>query len=78
MNLGYTGKPYDVVTGVYRYGYRDYSAEVARFTSEDPVREGAGWCACVNNDPVDLWGLSASDVDWDNVPTMDNNKIKIL
>jgi RHS repeat-associated protein len=64
MNLGYTGKPYDVVTGMYNYGYRDYKAEVARFTSEDPIRDGSNWYAYVNNDPVnwiDPWGLSASD-----------------
>jgi RHS repeat-associated protein len=60
MNLGYTGKPYDTVTGLYNYGYRDYSPEVARFTTVDPIRDGANWFAYVNNDPVnwvDLWGL---------------------
>jgi RHS repeat-associated protein len=64
MNLGYTGKAYDVTTGMYNYGYRDYSPEVARFTTVDPIRDGANWFAYVNNDPVkwvDLWGLSASD-----------------
>jgi RHS repeat-associated protein len=64
MNLGYTGKPYDTVTGLYNYGYRDYAPEVARFTTADPVRDGANWFAYVNNDPVnwvDPWGLSASD-----------------
>jgi hypothetical protein len=32
----------------------------ARFTTEDPVRDGANWFAYVNNDPVnwiDPWGL---------------------
>jgi RHS repeat-associated protein len=60
VGLGYTGKPYDVITGMYNYGYRDYKPEVARFTTEDPVRDGANWFAYVNNDPVnwvDLWGL---------------------
>jgi RHS repeat-associated protein len=64
MDLGYTGKPYDAVTGLYDYGYRDYKAEVARFTSIDPIRDGSNWYAYVNNDPVnwvDPWGLSASD-----------------
>jgi RHS repeat-associated protein len=42
MNLGYTGKPYDTVTGLYNYGYRDYKPEAARFTTADPVRDGAG------------------------------------
>jgi RHS repeat-associated protein len=64
MNLGYTGKPYDAAAGMYNYGYRDYKAELGRFTTEDPVRDGANWFAYVDNDPVnwiDLWGLSASD-----------------
>jgi RHS repeat-associated protein len=65
MNLGYTGKPYDTVTEMYNYGYRDYAPEVARFTTVDPIRDGANWFTYVNNDPVnwvDLWGLIASDV----------------
>ena len=64
MNLGYLGKPYDTATGLYNYGYRDYSPRAARFTTADPVRDGSNWYAYVNNDPVnyvDLWGLSASD-----------------
>jgi RHS repeat-associated protein len=60
MNLGYTGKPYDTATGLYNYRYRDYKPEAARFTTIDPVRDGANWFAYVNNDPVnwvDPWGL---------------------
>jgi RHS repeat-associated protein len=60
MNLGYTGKAYDVVTGLYNYGYRDYAPETVRFTTVDPIRDGANWFAYVNNDPVnfvDLFGL---------------------
>ncbi|MDR1443264.1 MAG: hypothetical protein LBI94_00110, partial [Treponema sp.] len=41
MNLGYTGKPYDTVTGLYNYGYRDYKPETARFTTIDPIRDGS-------------------------------------
>jgi RHS repeat-associated protein len=52
MNLGYTGKPYDTTTGLYNYGYRDYSPALARFTTVDPIRDGANWFAYVNNDPV--------------------------
>ena len=36
-----------------------------RFTTVDPIRDGANWFVYVNNDPVnyvDLWGLLASDV----------------
>jgi RHS repeat-associated protein len=60
IGLGYTGKPYDAATGLYNYGYRDYAPEAARFTTVDPVRDGANWFAYVNNDPVnwiDPWGL---------------------
>jgi RHS repeat-associated protein len=60
MNLGYTGKPYNSATGLYNYGYRDYKPETVRFTTADPVRDGANWFSFVNNDPVnyvDLWGL---------------------
>jgi RHS repeat-associated protein len=64
MSLGYMGKPYDPVTGLYDYGYRDYKPELARFTTVDPIRDGSNWFVYVNNDPVnwiDPWGLSASD-----------------
>jgi RHS repeat-associated protein len=65
MNLGYTGKPYDTATGLYNYGYRDYQPEVARFTTVDPIRDGANWFAYVNNDPVnyvDPWGLESTTI----------------
>jgi len=63
-DYGYVGKPYDPVTGLYNYGYRDYSPKTARFTTVDPIRDGHNWYAYCSNDPVnfvDLWGLSASD-----------------
>jgi RHS repeat-associated protein len=68
MNLGYTGKPYDSTTGLYDYGYRDYSPALARFTTVDPIRNGSNWFAYVNNDPVnwvDPWGLEAYVYVWD-------------
>ena len=52
MNLGYTGKPFDTVTGLYNYGYRDYKPRLARFTTVDPIRDGNNWFVYVNNDPV--------------------------
>ena len=63
-DYGYLGKPYDSITGLYNYGYRDYSPQVVRFTTVDPIRDGSNWFAYVNNDPVnyvDLWGLLASE-----------------
>ncbi len=65
-SYGYLGKPYDVTTKLYNYGYRDYSSRVGRFTTVDPVRDGANWYAYVNDDPVnyvDLWGLCQSGTD---------------
>jgi hypothetical protein len=37
---------------MYNYGYRDYRAELGRFTTEDPVRDGVNWFAYTNSDPV--------------------------
>ena len=65
IGFGYCGKTYDVGTGLYNYGFRDYSPVSARFTTVDPVRDGANWFAYVVNDPVnyvDLWGLSPNDI----------------
>jgi RHS repeat-associated protein len=54
LNAGYTGKPYDSVTGLYNYGYRDYKPETARFTTVDPIKDGSNWYAYVNNDAVNF------------------------
>ena len=56
---GFTGKEYDSWTGLYNYGFRDYSAMFGRFTSVDPIQDGHNWYAYVNSDPVswlDPWG----------------------
>ena len=45
-------KPYDAVTGLTDYGFRDYSPAYARFITEDPIRDGANWFAYVGNNPV--------------------------
>ena len=61
LETGYTGKPYDSVTGLSDYGFRDYSPTHARFITEDPIRDGENWFAYVGNNPVnwvDPWGLS--------------------
>jgi RHS repeat-associated protein len=42
---------------MYNYGYRDYAPELARFTTVDPMRDGANWFAYVNNDPVNNGGM---------------------
>ena len=58
--FAYAGKPYDSVTGLSDYGFRDYAPTLARFTTVDPIRDGSNWYAYCNSDPVnyvDAWGL---------------------
>ena len=58
LDFGYLGKPYNADTELYDYEFRDYSPEIARFTSVDPIRDGRNWFSYVVNDPVnyvDLW-----------------------
>ena len=52
LETGYTGKPYDAVTGLSDYGFRDYSPTHARFITEDPIRDGENWFSYVGNNPV--------------------------
>lgn len=64
IGFGYCGKVYDIGTGLYDYGFRDYSPNNARFTTVDPIRDGSNWFSYVVNDPVnyvDPLGLSTSD-----------------
>ena len=39
LETGYTGKPYDSITGLSDYGFRDYSPKHTRFITEDPIRD---------------------------------------
>ena len=60
LDFGYLGKPYNADTELYDYGFRDYSPNIARFTTVDPIRDGRNWYSYVVNAPVnyvDLWGL---------------------
>ena len=62
--FAYAGKPYDPVTRLSDYGFRDYASGLARFTTVDPIRDGSNWYAYCNSDPVnfvDAWGLCTSD-----------------
>ena len=45
LDFGYLGKPYNADTELYDYGFRDYSPEIARFTTVDPIRDGRNWFA---------------------------------
>ena len=63
-DFGYLGKQQDPASRLYNYGYRDYKSETARFTTQDPIRDGMNWFAYCNGDPInfmDFWGLSVVD-----------------
>ena len=45
LDFGYLGNPYNSDTELYDYGFRDYSTEIARFTTVDPIRDGRNWFA---------------------------------
>ena len=63
---GFTGKEFDSWTGLYNYGFRDYSSLLGRFTTVDPVQDGHNWYAYVNCDSVnwlDKWGLCPTDAE---------------
>jgi RHS repeat-associated protein len=65
LTIGYAGKQFDRITGMYNYGYRDYAPSEARFTTIDPIRDGTNWFSYVHNDPVnyvDLWGLKIGQI----------------
>ena len=69
QSYGYAGKPYDFATGLYDYGFRDYSPTVARFTTVDPIRDGSNWFSYCNGDPVnfvDLWGFAPRNMSPEN------------
>ncbi len=64
------GKPVDAFTGLYNYGFRDYSPRQMRFTTADPIKDGLNWYAYVGNAPVnriDLWGLCAESTEEDKL-----------
>ena len=60
----FTGKDYDVDTGLWYYNARWYDASLGRFISEDPAGQGSNWYAYGGNnplgtlDPSGLWGFN--------------------
>ena len=61
---GYSGKSYNSNTGLNNYGFRDYSSNIGRFITSDPIRDGTNWYTLAVNNPVcfvDLWGLCTQD-----------------
>ncbi len=60
----FTGKDYDEAAGLYYFNARWYDAELGRFTTEDPARDGLNWYVYVRNNPlryVDPTGLESAD-----------------
>ena len=51
--FGFAGGLYDADTGLVRFGYRDYDAEVGRWTAKDPIGFGGG--------DSDLYGYCGGD-----------------
>lgn len=57
----YPGKEYEAETGLYYFNACWYDAELGRFISEDPVKDGLNWYAYCSNNPliqIDPSGLS--------------------
>jgi RHS repeat-associated protein len=50
----FTGKGMDEETGLYYFNARWYSAEIGRFISVDPARQGANWFIYALNNPLML------------------------
>ena len=48
----YCGEYYDVETGTYYLRARYYNAEIGRFITEDPIRNGANWYAYCSSNPI--------------------------
>jgi len=60
----YCGEYYDTETGLIYLRNRYYSADVGRFITEDPIRDGLNWYVYCGNDPVnfvDPLGLAPGD-----------------
>jgi RHS repeat-associated protein len=62
LDIRFSTKPQDNVTGWYYYGYRFYDGVAGRWASRDPIEENGGinLCGMLQNDlanKVDIWGL---------------------
>lgn len=57
LPFGFAGGIYDSATGLVRFGVRDYDAQIARWTSKDPIRFEGG--------DTNLYGYTENDpVNW--------------
>ncbi len=53
-DFGYLGNQRDSTSKLYNYGYRDYSPQLSRFTTKDPIRDGFNWFSYCASDPVNF------------------------
>lgn len=68
----YGGKELDDSTNLYYFGARYYDAEIGRFISEDPAKDGLNWYGYANDNPlkfVDPTGLES----YDNILSISKN-----
>ncbi len=72
----YTGKDFDEDAGLYYFNARWYDAELGRFVSEDPVKDGTNWYAYVGNRPIVATDPSGLRID-DYESLTDNEKEKV-
>jgi len=67
FKASFTGKQIDEDTGLYYFNARWYDAELGRFVTEDPARDGTNWYEYCRNNPLiylDPSGLSTTRDDY--------------
>jgi RHS repeat-associated protein len=52
FDASYTGKEFDVDTGLYYFNARWYDPTLGRFITEDPAKSGNNWFAYCDNNPM--------------------------
>jgi RHS repeat-associated protein len=52
FKASFTGKQVDADTGLYYFNARWYDAELGRFVTEDPARDGSNWYEYCGNNPL--------------------------
>ena len=63
--FGFAGGMYDHLTGLVRFGYRDYDTQTGRWTAKDPIGFGGAdtnLYRYVNNEPVNLRDNSGTEI----------------
>ena len=69
FKASFTGKQIDEDTGLYYFNARWYDAELGRFVTEDPARDGTNWYEYCKNNPLkymDPTGLDDEEINKKN------------